>query len=195
VAKRVCPFWIGYLLLNPFRIFFENPYKLFSPIVREGMTVLEPGSGMGYFTLPLARLVGNTGRVIAIDIQPKMIAMLAKRALKAGLFERIEMRLGESDRLKVDDLSGRVDLAVAIHMVHETANPSRLFKEVWNALKNEGELLVIEPKGHVSLKDFEKCIGAAREVGFIQNDDFSDLKRRKVLLHKIARNRKSLCLL
>jgi len=87
VAKRVCPFWVGYMLINPLRNLFENPHKLFGDLVHEGMIVLEPGCGMGYFTLPLARMVGTSGRVIAIDIQPKMIAVLAKRALSAGLFD------------------------------------------------------------------------------------------------------------
>jgi ubiquinone/menaquinone biosynthesis C-methylase UbiE len=150
------------------------------------MTVLEPGCGMGYFTLPLARMVGETGQVIAIDIQPEMIAMTAKRCLKAGLFDRIEMRLGESDRLKIEDLSGTVDFTVAIHMVHETSNTGGFFKEVWKALKNEGRLLVIEPKGHVSLREFDKTIATAKEVGFIQNDNLPDFKRRKVLLQKVT---------
>jgi ubiquinone/menaquinone biosynthesis C-methylase UbiE len=186
VAKRVCPFWVGYLLLNPIRNLFENPYKLFGELVREGMTVLEPGCGMGYFTLPLARLVGETGRVIAIDIQPKMLAELGKRSSKAELFRRIEMRLCESDRLKIEDLSGKVDFAVALHMVHETSNPSVFFREVWRALKNDGRLLVIEPKGHVSLKEFDKSIVAAKEIGFIQNDAFLNSKRRRVLLKKVS---------
>jgi ubiquinone/menaquinone biosynthesis C-methylase UbiE len=184
VAKRVCPFWVGYMLINPLRNLFENPHKLFGDLVHEGMVVLEPGCGMGYFTLPLARMVGESGRVIAIDIQPKMIAVLAKRALSAGLFDRIEMRLGESDRLKIEDLSGTVDFALAIHMVHETASPNGFFKEIWVALKNMGSLLVIEPKGHVSPKEFDKTLTAAREVGFIKNDIFPDSKRRKALLKK-----------
>jgi ubiquinone/menaquinone biosynthesis C-methylase UbiE len=172
------------MLINPLRNLFENPHKLFGDLVHEGMTVLEPGCGMGYFTLPLARMVGESGRVIAIDIQPKMIAVLAKRALSSGLFDRIEMRMGESDRLKIEDLSGTVDFALALHMVHETANPSGFFKEIWAALKNKGNLLLIEPKGHVSLKDFDRTLAAAREAGFIQNDIFPDSKRRKALLQK-----------
>jgi ubiquinone/menaquinone biosynthesis C-methylase UbiE len=190
VTKRVCPFWIGYLLINPLRNLFENPKKLFGNLVHEGMVVLEPGCGMGYFTLPLARLVGGTGRVIAIDIQPKMIAALGKRAQKAGLFERIEVRLGESDRLNIGDLGGTVDLAVAIYMVHETLHPDRLFREIWNSLKNGGRLLVMEPRGHVSLKEVERSIGVAREVGFIQDVDFSDINRRRVLLRKVAKKGK-----
>jgi ubiquinone/menaquinone biosynthesis C-methylase UbiE len=51
------------------------------------MTVLAPGPGMGFFTIPLARLVGPSGRVIAVDLQPKMIESLKRRASKAGVLE------------------------------------------------------------------------------------------------------------
>ena len=56
MAERVCPWWLGYLLASPVRRWMaENPESLLAPYVREGMTVLEPGPGMGFFTLPLAR--------------------------------------------------------------------------------------------------------------------------------------------
>jgi ubiquinone/menaquinone biosynthesis C-methylase UbiE len=72
---------VGYLLLNPVRKLLENPDKILGRFVREGMIVLEPGCGMGYFTLSLARMVGPEGRVVAVGIEPKMLSMLARRAL------------------------------------------------------------------------------------------------------------------
>jgi tRNA A58 N-methylase Trm61 len=50
-------------LVNPLRRLVHAPLALLRPYVKEGMTVLEPGPGMGFFTLDLARLVGPTGRV------------------------------------------------------------------------------------------------------------------------------------
>ena len=50
----------------------QDPGKVLAPYVRESMTVLEPGPCMGFFTLELARLVGPSGRVAAVDIQPPM---------------------------------------------------------------------------------------------------------------------------
>ena len=54
----------------------HDPARILAPFVRTGMTVFEPGPGMGFFTFELARLVGPTGRVSAVDVQPKMIEAL-----------------------------------------------------------------------------------------------------------------------
>jgi len=185
VAKRVCPFWVGYLLINPIRNLFEDPYKLLGNFVREGMIVLEPGSGMGYFTIPLAHLVGPSGRVIAVDIEPKMIAVLEKRALKAGMINRIERRLCKPDWLHVENLRESVDLAAAIHMLHETPDQGKFLEEIRQALKKDGRLLIIEPRGHVSKKDFENSVALAQLHGFTPDGQQFDLKGRKVLLQKI----------
>jgi ubiquinone/menaquinone biosynthesis C-methylase UbiE len=113
-AKQVCPPWVGYLLLNPLRRWVEYPDKIFVLFVLPGMSIVEAGCGMGYFTLPLARMVGAAGRVIAVDIQPKMLAVLSRRARKAGLSERIDIRAAEPESLGIADLSDAVDLAAPI---------------------------------------------------------------------------------
>ncbi len=166
MAHRVCPSWVGYFLLTPLRKLFENPDKLLGTFVREGMIVLEPGCGMGYFTLPLARMVGSRGKVVAAEIQDKMLSVLARRARKAGLMERIDMRhIGEKG-LGIEDLSSQVDFAAALHMVHEVPDQTVFFKEVWEALKPGGKLLVLEPKGHISQEEFEQTVATAKQVGF-----------------------------
>jgi predicted O-methyltransferase YrrM len=91
--KHVCPWYVGYLLASPLRRLFLNPGKILRPYVKEGMTVLEVGPGMGFFSLPLAKLVGESGHVICVDIQEKMLKNLRKRADNAGLLWRIETRL------------------------------------------------------------------------------------------------------
>src|SRR4030065_1881836 len=65
----------------------------------EGMTVFEPGPGKGYFTIELARLAGRLGRVVAIDVQPNMLAELRRRAGRAGLRDRIDARQGPGGSL------------------------------------------------------------------------------------------------
>lgn len=57
-----------------------------------GMTILEVGSGMRFFTLPMARMVGPRGTVVCLDVQPEMLDALRRRAAKAGLADRIDAR-------------------------------------------------------------------------------------------------------
>jgi ubiquinone/menaquinone biosynthesis C-methylase UbiE len=170
--------------LNPLRKLFENPDKILGPFVEEGMTVLEPGCGMGFFTLPLARMVGPQGRVVAAEIQEKMLSILSRRAQNAGLLDRIDLRHIVVKGLGIDDLSNQVDFTAAIHMVHEVPDRTVFFKEVWQALKPGGKMFVLEPKGHVSSAEFERTVAAAIQVGF--NDEAMPVKdgSRKRLLIK-----------
>jgi ubiquinone/menaquinone biosynthesis C-methylase UbiE len=184
MAERVCPFWVGYLLLNPLRKLLENPDKILGQFVREGMIVLEPGCGMGYFTLPLARMVGPRGRVIAVEVQAKMLSALDRRAGKANLLDRIELRQVGAEGLGVEDLVGQVDFAVAIHVVHEVPEQAFFFEEVWKALKPGGKLLVIEPKGHVSEAKFEQTLTKAENAGFRQEPQPGNVGGRSGLLVK-----------
>ncbi|MFC1515376.1 class I SAM-dependent methyltransferase [Thermodesulfobacteriota bacterium] len=184
MADHVCPPWIGYLLINPLRKLLENPNKILGSFVQEGMTVLEPGCGMGFFTLPLARMVGPTGRVVAVDIQSKMLSVLERRARKAGLMDRIELRHVDGDGMGVEDLSDKVDFTAALHLVHEVPDQMRFYTEVWEALKPGGKLLVVEPKGHVSQEKFEQSVSLAEKAGF-QNEPLSHkISGRTVLLIK-----------
>ena len=113
MAEHVCPWWLGYLLASPIRRLLHDPHKILAPYVRGGMTVLEPGPGMGFFTLELARLVGPSGRVVALDVQPKMVEGLIRRAGKAGLSKCIVARLIPSGSLAVEELAGKVDFVLA----------------------------------------------------------------------------------
>ena len=72
---------------------------MLAPFVRAGILVLEPGPGMGFFMLELAKLVGPRGRVIAVEVQPKRIAGLRRRAARAGLSGRIKARVVPADTM------------------------------------------------------------------------------------------------
>ena len=168
MAERVCPPWMGYILLNPFRKLVENPTKILGPFVDEGMVVLEPGCAMGFFTLPLARMVGPQGKVVAVDMEPRMLSTLERRARRAKLMERLEIRRCQADGLGIDDLTERVDFCIVMHVVHEVPDPATFFSEIRTSLRPGARLLVIEPKGHVSAKDFGKSVAVAEEVGLRQ---------------------------
>jgi ubiquinone/menaquinone biosynthesis C-methylase UbiE len=170
MAHRICPWWLGYVLLNPLRRLREDPHRLLAPLVRDGMTVIEPGCGMGFFTLELARLAGPRGRIVALDLQPRMLAGLRRRAAKAGLAERIDARLASPERLGLDDLGDTADLAVVIHVVHEVPDQRAFLAELWRTLKPGGRLFVVEPPGHVTIAEFMGTLSAAREAGFRRVD-------------------------
>jgi 2-polyprenyl-3-methyl-5-hydroxy-6-metoxy-1,4-benzoquinol methylase len=129
------------------------------------MTVLDIGSAMGFFALPLARMVGPRGKVICVDVQEKMLNILQNRARKAQLAERIVSRGCEPTSLDLADFYGQIDFALAFAVVHEVRDVSNFFVEVSHLLRPNAFCLVAEPKGHVSAQDFEETLGSARHTG------------------------------
>lgn len=166
MSERVCPVWVGYLLVSPIRELLHNPEKILSPYVKPGMTVLDIGSAMGFFSIPIARMAGPQGKVICVDMQEKMLTRLKKRAQKAGIADRIEARLCDQSTLRLDDLKGKADLAVAFFVVHEVPDHPRLFRELAAALKPGALLLVVEPKGHVKEDNYNRSLEEALRQGF-----------------------------
>jgi ubiquinone/menaquinone biosynthesis C-methylase UbiE len=148
------------------------------------MLVLEPGCAMGYFTLPLARMVGPEGRVIAVDLQPKMLASLDRRARQAGLKDRIEIRRAGRAGLGIDDLEAAADLCVIIHMAHEVSDLDRFFKEVSRTLKPGGTALLMEPKWHVTEDEFELALAAAAASGMKRVESTRFQGDRKALFER-----------
>ena len=185
MSKRVCPWWLGYLLASPVRRWLsQDPGKIVAPYVRAGMTVFEPGPGMGFFTLELARLVGPSGRVIAVDVQPKMIAGLKRRAAKAGLVDRIDVRQATADSLGVSDWASKVDFTLAFAVVHEMPSASRFFSEAAAVSKAGATLLFAEPSGHVKPEEFEAELQDAIKSGFVVAERPSMRRSQAALLRK-----------
>ena len=166
VAKHdVCPWWIGYFLVNPLRRLSQDPASILKPYVRSGMTVLEPGPGMGFFTLELARLVGPFGRIIAVDVEPRMIGGLKRRAKKAGLLGRIDARAVPANSMQLGGLDGKIDFVFAAAVVHELPGAAPFFAEAARALKRGGTFFLAEPAGHVSEAEFAEQLAAAASTG------------------------------
>jgi SAM-dependent methyltransferase len=182
---KVCPWWIGYLLACPFRKFLQDPASILSPHVRPGMCVLEPGPGMGFFTIELARLVGPCGRVVVVDVQPKMIDGLKRRAEKAGLLDRIDARVASADSMGVSDLGGKIDFLFAFASVHEMPSLDLFFTEAAGTMKIGAALLLAEPAGHVSDEEFNEELAAAEAQGLKVKNRFSLSRCNAALLQKI----------
>lgn len=168
MSNHVCPWWLAYTFDNPFRHLVHKPERIFSSLVKEKMTVADIGCGMGFFSLGLARMVGKRGRVIAVDMQKKMLERVEKRAKKAGLSGIIETRLCKEDDITVRE---PLDFALAFWMVHETPDVKQFFSQVFSTLKTSGLFLMAEPAFHVSQSQFYSELDMALDAGFRVKDN------------------------
>jgi ubiquinone/menaquinone biosynthesis C-methylase UbiE len=184
VAKMVCPAWLGYFLASPVRKLIHPPHTILTPHVKEGMTVLDIGCGMGFFSIPLAQMVGATGKVICVDMQEKMLKGLQKRAQKAGVSARIETRLCYQHTMGFQDLAEKVDFALAFALVHEVPDPNRFFAELFATIVPSGSVLLAEPKGHVSEEEFTSTLSMAKQQGFTMVKTLQVFRSRSVLLKR-----------
>jgi SAM-dependent methyltransferase len=141
---------------------------------------------MGFFTLELARMVGESGRVIAVDIQPRMIEGLRRRAAKAGVLNRVDARVAARDSLGIADLAGVVDFTLAFAVVHELPAAAPFFREVARASKPGARLLLVEPAGHVTAPLFDAELQASRDAGFTLVESPSVRRSRAALLEKVG---------
>jgi ubiquinone/menaquinone biosynthesis C-methylase UbiE len=186
MAQHVCPVWMGYVLASPTRKLFQNPAKILRSYVNEGMTVLDIGCAMGFFSLPLARMVGSGGKVICVDIQERMLRLIEKRARKTGLSGRIETLICNDKSLGLDNIKETADFALAFAVVHEVSDPAGFFSEICGAMKPAGRLLAAEPRGRVSERDFDRTVSVAEQNGFIVMERPQIRSSRAVVLQKVS---------
>jgi len=161
-----CPWWIHYLLASPLRRWAEPPAKFLGPYVKPSMTVLDLGCGFGYASVPLAEMVGPNGRVISVDVEPRVLDKLKRRARRAGVEDRIDTRACEATELSLPEYDGEVDLVTVIHTLHELHDLPGFLEHVKKLLKPDGRLFVIEPNGHVTAEGFAAELECCRLAGF-----------------------------
>ena len=184
MADHVCPWWMGYVLVSPLRRLMHNPEKILAPHVTPGMKVLDIGCAMGFFSLPLAKMVAPDGKVLALDLQPKMIKVLNGRARKAGVDGMIDARICGPDHLGAEDMLGKINFALAFYMVHEVKEQRLLLDQVYALMASGGRFLILEPKHHVTRGEFQKTEAAAQQAGFKTMGQPSVKGSRSVLMGK-----------
>jgi ubiquinone/menaquinone biosynthesis C-methylase UbiE len=129
-----CPSSWSWIVDNPLRR-WDVRHALTRAGLRPGETVLELGPGPGAFTVDAAQRVGTTGRLIAVDIQPEMIAQVESRVRKAGL-TNVETHVASAYELPVDN--GAVDRIYLITVLPEIPDPVRALREMHRVLKLGG---------------------------------------------------------
>lgn len=161
-STDVCSYKIAWTLDNWLRRLLQNPYKIIGEYVKEGQTVLDLGCGPGFFSLAMAKLVGEKGKVIAVDIQDEMLQIVKIKSERHGFSSRIVLHKAEHEKLGI---SQTVDFALAFYMVHEVPDKKVFLSEVASHLKPDGRFLIVEPKFHVSKANFDSTLELARSVG------------------------------
>jgi len=150
-----------------------NPVALAS--LKEGDVVLDLGSGAGFDAFLSAQRVGKTGRVIGVDMTPEMVAK-AKENAKKGEYSNVEFRLGEIEKLPVEDNS--IDVIISNCVINLSPDKETVFKEGHRVLKSGGRLMVSDL---VLAKDLPKEIKGSIEAyvgclaGAIKKDEYLKL--------------------
>ncbi len=188
MSEPLCPAWLSFTLTNVFRRLAHDPVRILGPFVREGNVALDIGCGPGFFTVPLARLAGDRGRVYAVDLQAAMLARTERRAARAGVLDRVRTVLADRASLRLPE---RADLALVFWVAHEVADPGRFFAEIRSALEPRGRLLLVEPRVHVSAPRYDEIVATAVQAGFEPGETPPVRISRAVVLRAgpISRNR------
>ena len=117
-----------------------NPHRI-GPI-EPGETVLDIGCGAGMDLMLAARRTGSSGYVIGVDMTPLMLELAKRGALKAGLWENVEVRRGMAEELPVE--SDSVDIVISNGVLNLSPDKDRAFREVYRVLRSGGRLYLAD---------------------------------------------------
>lgn len=162
-GKHVCPSWLCFTFDNWLRKMLHDPGKIVAPYISPGATAVDIGPGKGYFTIPMCRLAGGGGRVIAVDIQERMLKAIRRRASAAGLAGNLTTHLSRPDDF---GLAVKADFVLSFWMVHEVPEAGQFLANVKEIMKPDAVFLIAEPLFHVTKGRFENTLKTAQDVGF-----------------------------
>ncbi len=170
-----------------FRRFIYRPGRLAEHFVQPGNHVLDFGCGPGFFTREFARRVGDSGEVIAVDLQEEMLRILREKMEQEGLMPRIRTHQCLPDTLGLPpDLNGTIDVAFAIFVIHEVPDSRKVFQEIASLLVPGGLLFYSEPPVIVPGKEFRAHLAEAEEAGFTVVERRFYFVNRAAVLQKTA---------
>jgi len=139
----------------------EQPDAMLAALqLKGGEVVADFGAGSGYFTFKLAQLVGPKGTVVAVDIEPKMLAFIRQRAAKEGL---PNVGLIQSTVKEPRLPSNRFDLVLLVDVYHELEFPYETMRGLRDALRSSGRIALVEYREEdptVPIKELHKMTEA-----------------------------------
>ena len=141
IAPLFSPVHVDWLV-RPDREATEQPEKVLDALqIPEGATVADVGAGVGYFTWRLAKRVGPKGKVIAVEVQQKMLDLMAED-LKRRNITNVEMVLGGVRDPRLPEEA--VDLALLVDVYHEFSEPEAMMSGIRRSLKPDGRVVLVE---------------------------------------------------
>ncbi len=153
--------------------------------LKQGETVLDLGSGGGFDCFLAAKSVGETGKVIGVDMTPEMISLARKNAEK-GSYMNTEFRLGEIEHLPVADAT--IDVIISNCVINLSPEKEKVFAEAFRVLKPGGKLAISDVVLSKELPDdmkndallYSSCVAGASSIEeqqtLLENAGFSEIK-------------------
>jgi len=177
----ICPSWLSFSLVSGIRKVIHNPQKMFKDYIMPGSSVADIGCGPGYFSIPMSFMVGRKGKIISVDVQAEMIEKLTKKIKKLNFERRFNTILCQENSIGIKE---KVDFVLTFWMVHEVKNVDLFFQQIRTILKDDGKYLLVEPKIHVSKKEYFKTLEKAEQNGLKVKNDLKIAFSRASLLCK-----------
>lgn len=124
---------------------FSNPEKNIDHLnLKEGSVVADFGSGSGHYIFPLSEVVGDNGKVYAVDIQKSLLLKLQKDVVEKG-FKNIETIWGDVEKINGSKLrTGSLDAVVVSNLLFQVEDKSNLIAECSRVLKSGGKILLVD---------------------------------------------------
>ena len=166
-----CPSWLVPLLENPYVEAVAGAAPLMQRAgVRPGMRVLDAGCGPGRITLSAATGVGATGRVVALDMQPRMLEKLQRRLRERGVSNVVPLLAGLGDgKLPADEF----DVVFLVTVLGEVPDQAAALREIHRALRTGGILSITEVLPDPHYQPIARVRELTRQAGFREQQCFS----------------------
>lgn len=130
-------------LEDPERLKYMPPQLLIDILrIQENMVIVEIGAGTGYFTIPLARVVGPEGRILAVDLQPEMLHKLAAKMKPPSPLRNVILIQGSAEDTGLLDAKG--DLVLLANVWHELNDSEAVLREARRLLKEDGHIAILD---------------------------------------------------